>query len=159
KVINSREDSTEIEYNSTTFRVSKVTNGDGAFWSLTPYLADGLSGSQSGVTGKVRKPATGSIGNLAQASENDFVETYATYVAPRASEEDSEVKWFYQTDRYGLVTAKAAPPTIEYHVESAPPASQFPAPDIYQNPGRPTDVWKWQRDDHGLVTKVTEPAG
>jgi RHS repeat-associated protein len=63
----------------------------------------------------------------------DESEARATYTDAR------DHVWTYQLDRFGLMTAKSAPGTA--------------------SSGHTQNIWKRERNAHGLVTRFTEPAG
>ncbi|MCU0960171.1 MAG: hypothetical protein MUF48_08710 [Pirellulaceae bacterium] len=88
--------SSHIERDAAARRVKRVTNPDGAVWSLIPSVADGADGV-------VRLPATGRVG-AREVAATGVVETRATYVDPRGN------AWLFQTDTFGQLTAEARPP-------------------------------------------------
>ena len=122
---------TQLEYDPITRHVNKVINPDGHEWRLEPILLDGLD--VAGLTGTVFAPPANNIGALDQLSAPELIEPRATYTDPRGND------WTYQTDHFGLVTAKSQPATDEV--------------------GSQEDVWLWQRNEHGLVGSHVQPAG
>ncbi len=123
---------TVINYDPNTYRVTSVVNADNFYWEITPFLTDGLDGT-------VRRPVEDSaIGNRESLNTSDFDEPRATYTDPRASDPasppDRDYIWTYQTDHYGLTTAMANPYPYE-------------------------DVWRWVRQDNGLLVDFYEPPG
>lgn len=113
---------TSIERHENSSRVAVVTNPDGNQWSLQSMLNDGLDGT-------LKRPAAG---NPTIESGAGLAEPWATWTDTRGS------VWQYQTDPFGLVTAKSQPAiggTLDH------------------------DAWRWQRDARGLPTRITAPAG
>ena len=92
-------ETTAINYDSVTGRVSSVKNPDGKTWSLTPFLADGIVDAGDGL---IRKPTgtDAAIGDQDDSPSGDtFVEPRATYTDPDGND------WVYQVDAYGYVLA------------------------------------------------------
>ena len=119
-------------------RVTKLTFGTGDRVSGGTYtggigfsLAPYLTDGLDGLDGTLHVPATGKIGSAAPPA-SARPEPQAVYTDPRKSQ------WISQADVFGLTTAQAAPVTPS-------------------NPQQ--DVWKWARNEHGLVLSATEPAG
>jgi len=121
---------TKVDYDKVGYFVDEVRNADGGTWNLTPYLADGLATPEE--AGKVRRASTGQIGNKDTHAGKSFLEARADYTDPRGND------WTYQTDAFGLSTAMSAPKTDSRKTE---------------------DVWRWDRNRDGLVTKYIQPAG
>ena len=94
-------DVTKLAYDPSNERVDKVTNPDNNYWTLVPFLVDGLATSSSNA--QILLAADGQIGNLADSS---IPEAQASYVDPNIH------TWSYQTDSYGLETAEANPDNV-----------------------------------------------
>lgn len=85
---------------------------------------------EQGLDGTIHRPADGRVAATA-GSGGELSEPWAVFTDTRGG------MWQYQTDRYGWTTAHM-PPSLG----SASP-----------------DVWRWQRDELGLPTRIIEPAG
>ncbi len=93
-----------------------------------------------------RQKPTGEIGNRAEEhEEGEAREARATVTTAYFTDEELDDEghvWTYQFDRFGLVTAKAAPKAT------------------LNDPDSEEDVWLWQRKaNSGLVEKYKAPAG
>ncbi|MEQ8786162.1 MAG: choice-of-anchor D domain-containing protein [Pirellulaceae bacterium] len=83
--------------------------------------------------GFVKKPGDGEIGvHFDPYEDGPLYQARAHYTDPRG------INWRYQTDDFGLLLAHDSPTTSSSNQE---------------------DVWRWERNKHGLVTKSIEPAG
>ncbi|HEX4000854.1 MAG TPA: hypothetical protein VHX65_20065 [Pirellulales bacterium] len=94
-------DVTTLQYDPANDRIDKVVNPDSNYWTLTPFLVDGLAPSAGDAP--ILLAADGQIGNLADSS---IPEAQATYVDP------NHATWNYQTDLFGLETAEANPNSV-----------------------------------------------
>lgn len=78
-------------------------------------------------------------GNISSTSTDEAVASFRRAYYDQSSVEATPKAWTYQFDRFGLVTAKAAPKGAD-------------------DPQR--QVWTWERDEEsGYVTKFSAPAG
>jgi len=120
------------------FGVSSVVNHDSSSWSLTSFQYESIEDAA------IRKPPTGEIGVEDESEPGDLIEPRATYTDPYGN------VWTYQLDRFGLVTALAKPKVID---QKEP---EDPNDDVTIHEDA---VWLYERDKHGLLEKMTEPAG
>ncbi len=146
RVTDAAGNTTQIEYGSndpdvdSPFTVQQVTNGDEGVWRFTPFLVDGLGT-------RIVKAPTGKIGEFYEDDAGSdgvvFAEPRAMYQDARSVASGEEYFWTYQTDSFGLLTAKSAPATTDSEGEAV----------------HDENVWTWERNGHGLVKKFTEPKG
>ncbi|MFN7813596.1 MAG: hypothetical protein ACK5SI_13145, partial [Planctomycetia bacterium] len=128
---------TSFTYAGPAQRLDGVTDPEGRVTRLTFGTGDRVRGGSytggigfslapyltDGLDGTLHAPATGKIGAAAPPA-GARPEPEAVYTDPRKSQ------WISQADVFGLTTAEAAPVTTS-------------------NPQQ--DVWKWARNEHGLV--------
>ena len=110
--------------------------------SINPFLND-FKYTEAGVT-HYREIAAGHIGRLEDFNPLAEGEARASYTRAHLLIETATPAYEFQFDRFGLITAKAAPSTAT----NADGADKVEA------------VWLWERDEKtGLVKKAKMPAG
>ena len=130
-IVDGRDTRTQIYYDGAD-RVNEVLNGDGYAWGFGAELVDGLD-IFNGLAGRLHLAS--SEGQLSAAQWLDeSPEEAGLREAGAIYSDPRENWWFYQTDKFGLKLTES-------------------------NPEPFGDLWNWERNTHGLVTKATQPKG